>query len=83
MLNRARYCYVILISCFILTFYSQASATCSLNSTAQTVHICAPADGSSVAAPVSISASATPASGKMIKYMQVFVDGIKEYEVIN
>jgi hypothetical protein len=83
MLNRPRYCYVILISCFILTFYSQASATCSLNSTAQTVHICAPADGSSVAAPVSISASATPASGKMIKYMQVFVDGIKEYEVIN
>jgi hypothetical protein len=72
------------LTSFILAFYAQASSQiCSVNSPAQTVHICSPIDGSTVSATVSIRASATPAVGRNVKYLQVYVDGIKKYEVMN
>ena len=55
------------------------TTTCSAPSTARTIHICSPTNGSTVSSPVKISATAKPGSSA-IKVMQVYVDGVKKYE---
>jgi len=62
-----------------LSFPATSTTTCSTPSTARTIHICSPANSSTVSSPVQISATAKPGSSA-IKVMQVYVDGVKKYE---
>jgi hypothetical protein len=59
--------------------FGSTTTTCSAPSTARTVHICSPTNGSTVSSPVKISATAKPGSST-IQVMQVYVDGVKKYE---
>ena len=63
-----------------LTFGSaQAFAQCTLNTQNQTVTICSPANGATVASPVNIVAGTTDSNS--IKILQIYVDGLKVYQI--
>ena len=63
------------------SFYLTSSSTppCTLNSTSPSVTICTPANNATVSSPVSIVAGAT--DSKTIQFMQIYVDGVKQYQV--
>jgi hypothetical protein len=61
---------------------SGGSSGCPAPSTARTVNICSPANGSTVASPVRVTAAAK-AGSSAIKVMQVYVDGVKKFEQAN
>ena len=56
-----------------------AQAQCTLNSTNPSVTICSPANGATVTSPVQVIAGTTDSS--TVTLMQVYVDGVKVYEV--
>lgn len=56
-----------------------ASAPCTMSTVSPSVTICAPADGATVSNPVRVVAGTTSASA--VKYTQVYVDGVKKYQV--
>ena len=62
---------------FYLT--SGSSPSCTLNSTSPSVTICTPANNATVDSPVSIVAGAT--DSKTVQFMQIYVDGVKKYQV--
>jgi hypothetical protein len=68
---------------FVMKFNFASSGgggtSCSAPSTARTIHICSPTNGSTVSSPVKVSATAKPGSST-IQVMQVYVDGVKKYE---
>jgi phospholipase C len=57
-----------------------ASAQCSLSATNKTVHICAPTLGSTVASPVTFSASANDTSARVTS-MAIYLDSVKVFTV--
>lgn len=62
---------------FYLTASSGGSGStvpCTLNTVDPSVTICAPANGSTVTSPVTVSAGAT--SSKTVQFMQVYLDGV-------
>jgi hypothetical protein len=60
-------------------FVPSGSSTCTISTTNRTVTICKPTDGQTVASPVSVYAVAT--DSLPVKYSQIYVDGVKKYEV--
>src|SRR3569833_2684458 len=59
---------------------TNVTAQCSLPTTNKTVHICAPANGSSVTSPVQFSASAFDSSARVTS-MTIYLDNVKVYSV--
>ena len=58
---------------------SFAAAQCTLNPANQTVTICTPTNGSTVSSPVHAVAGTTDSN--TISYLQIYLDGVKVYEV--
>ena len=56
-----------------------ASPACTLSSTSPSVTICTPAANATVTSPVQITAGAT--DSKTVQFMQVYVNGVKKYQV--
>lgn len=56
-------------------------AQCTLNTQNQTVTICTPASGANVTSPLNVSAGATDSNA--VKVMQIYVDGVNVYHVLN
>jgi phospholipase C len=56
-------------------------AQCTLNPQNQTVTICTPASGATVNSPVSVSAGVTDSNA--VKVIQIYVDGVNVYHVLN
>jgi phospholipase C len=54
-------------------------ALCTLNTQNQTVTICTPAPNATVASPVNVQAGTTDSNA--IKILQIYLDGVKKYEV--
>jgi hypothetical protein len=57
------------------------TAPCTLNPQNQTVTICSPANGATVSSPVEVIAGTTDAV--LVKYMQIYLDGVKVYETMS
>lgn len=76
--NRAVWAGVALI--FLVVTRAFATSPCPLNSTNPSVTICTPTNGSAVSSPVRIVAGTTDSN--TVKYMQIYVDGVKVYEVL-
>jgi hypothetical protein len=64
----------------IITGQTGVPSTCSLPSTDQTIHICAPVAGSTVASPATVSAKARW-DGHSIQHMRVYVDNVDRFDV--
>lgn len=62
----------------MLDFFSQ-SGGCVGTGGNQTVTICSPGNGQTVSSPVQVSAVATDSNP--VKYSQIYVDGVKQYQV--
>ena len=62
------------------SFTVAASGTCT-PPTSPGVHVCSPANGSTVTSPVNVQAAATVAG--TISRMEVWVDGVKKYSIYN
>lgn len=60
---------------------SGSSTSCPAPSTAGTVSICSPQNNSTSGSPVRVSATAKPRSGYSMRRMEVWVDGVKKYEL--
>jgi FG-GAP-like repeat/Bacterial Ig domain len=60
-----------------IVLYPSGPATCSMPTSAG-VHICAPANGSTQASPVTVTASATGVNGT-VKTMKIYVDGTSQF----
>lgn len=56
-----------------------SAASCPLSTTSPSVTICSPVNGSTVTSPVLIDAGSTSATP--VSYMQIYVDGVKAYQV--
>jgi hypothetical protein len=67
---------------FVTKFNLNSSTNCSAPATSRTIHVCAPVNGSSVKSPVHIQATAK-AGASAIKSMQVYVDGVRKYDLPN
>jgi phosphatidylinositol-3-phosphatase len=67
------------VSISVGTAPSPVTGTCTLNSTNNTVTICSPTNNSSVSSTVNVVAGST--SSYTVTAMQVYVDGVKKYEV--
>jgi hypothetical protein len=68
------------LDAFIAKF--STSASCSAPTTSRTIHLCSPVNSSSVKSPVHVQATAK-AGASAIKSMQVYVDGVKKYDLPN
>ncbi len=55
------------------------AASCPLSSTNPSVTICSPTNGTTVSSPVTVDAGTT--SSTAVSYMQIYVDGVKVYQV--
>lgn len=66
---------------FIFAISAVAAATCTPGTTNRTVTICSPANNATVSSPVTISAAATDSNP--VEAMQVYLDGVKVFEVTN
>ena len=60
-------------------FSPTSSSTCVANTMNQTVTICTPQSGQTVASPVQVTAMTT--DSLPVKYVQVYIDGVKVYQV--
>src|SRR6266404_4219868 len=60
--------------------FANASASCPLNTASPSVTICTPASGASLQSPVQVNAGTTDTASQ-VKLMQIYVDGIKKYEI--
>jgi phospholipase C len=58
---------------------SLAAAQCTLNTANPSVTICTPTNGSTVSSPVHVVAGTTDSNA--ISYLQIYLDGVKVYEV--
>lgn len=58
---------------------NSSTGPCSLNPNNQTVTICSPASGATVTSPVNVVAGTTDTNS--IKILQIYVDGVKVYQV--
>src|SRR3954453_10887115 len=58
---------------------SFAAAQCTLNTANPSVTICTPTNGSTVSSPVHVVAGTTDSN--TISYLQIYLDGVKAYEV--
>jgi glucose/arabinose dehydrogenase len=73
---------LLLTLAFVLVPFAAAHETdCVPNAPGQ-VEICTPTSGSVVNSPVRIIGAAAPTSGATIRYVQVYIDGIKRHEVV-
>jgi hypothetical protein len=55
---------------------------CSTPTTSRTIHLCSPVNGSTVKSPVHVQATAK-AGSSAIKSMQIYLDGVKKYDMPN
>ncbi len=68
------------LAAMLLVFVpQQLQASCTLNPQNQTVTICSPANGASVTSPVNVVAGTTDSN--KVTLLQIYVDGVKGYEV--
>jgi hypothetical protein len=64
---------------YITVSDTSTGGSCSPSSSTPSVNICSPASGSTVASPVTISAAVH--SANTVQYTQVYIDGVKQYQV--
>lgn len=62
-----------------ITVSSSSGAPCTLNTTNPSVTICTPSNGSTVSSPVHVVAGTTDTN--TISYLQIYLDGVKVYQV--
>ena len=67
--------------CGIALSSASLFAQCTLNPQNQTVTICTPASGATANSPVTVSAGVTDSNA--VKIMQIYVDGVNVYHVLN